>query len=194
MRLAEDAALGLRHSNDGERPAFDLDLLAERIAIAEQVGFQVGADNGNRRTMAVFNVGKIAAGGHLGIAERGPVGGAAVQRDIGQRLGSHGDGDRASGAHSEIADEGGMVLQVLELVRAQLRVPLLHLQEFLGIEIAEERDFDDPETVGAHVGDSVGDIYVHAVDHGHHGNQGGGGQDDTEQREKAAQLAGAQRI
>jgi len=45
--------------------------------------------------------------------------------------------------------------------------------------------------VGAHAGDILGDVNVHAADDGHNRNEGGGGQDDAEQREKASQFAPA---
>ena len=43
-------------------------------------------------------------------------------------------------------------------------------------------------------GRSLRDVHVHAVDHRHHGDQRGGGQDDPEQSQEAAQLARPQRV
>ncbi len=104
-----------------------------------------------------------------------PVGGAAVQGDAGQGLRSERHGNRAAGAHAEIADQRGVILQILELVGAQLRIPLLHEHVFLGIEIAEKGNLYDAKPVGAHVGDGIGDVDVHAVNHGHHCDQRRGG-------------------
>jgi len=82
----------------------------------------------------------------------------------------------------------------LELLRAELRILVLHLQEFLRIEIAQEGDSDHAKTIRAHAGNRVGDEHVHPVNHRHHSDQRGGGQDDAEQREETAQLAGTKRI
>jgi hypothetical protein len=49
------------------------------------------------------------------------------------------------------------------------------------------------EAVGAHVGHILRDVDVHPADHRHHGDQGSGSQNDSEQREKAAKFAAAQR-
>ena len=116
------------------------------------------------------------------------------KRDLGQSLRSQRNCHVAAGAHPEILDQRGVILQILELVGAELRIPLLHLQKFLRIEITEERDFDDAKTVRAHAGNRVGDVHIHAVNHRHHRDQRGGGKNDAEQRQEAAQLAGAQRI
>src|SRR5208282_5988834 len=96
---------------------------------------QVVADYRYRRPMAVFDFGKVTPARDLCVSERCPVGRATAQRDTAQRLRSLGDGDGAAGAHSEITHQRGVILQVLELLLAQLRIPLLHLQELLRVEI-----------------------------------------------------------
>jgi len=45
-----------------------------------------------------------------------------------------------------------------------------------------------------HIGDVLRDHHVHAGDHRHHRDQRGSGQNDAQQREEAAQFAGAQRL
>ena len=197
LRLAEHAALGLGHADHGERPAFDLDLFADGIARpANRFSSDRAPITATVESVPVFNVGEVAARGDFACRpSRAPIGGAAVQIDIWSEV-----CDPSETVTLRLAlmpkslHQRGMVLQIFELVRAQLRIPLLHLQVFLGIEIAEEGDVDDAKAVGAHVGNGVGDVDIHAVNHGHHRDQRGGGQDNAEQREEAAQLAGAQRI
>ena len=75
-----------------------------------------------------------------------------------------------------------------------LRIALLHFEELLGIPGPEPGHAHDAEAVGAHVGDFLGDVQVHAVDQGGDRNQGRGGQNDPEQRQETAQLVLAQRI
>ena len=54
------------------------------------------------------------------------------QGDACQGLRAERHGDVAAGAHSEIAHQRGVFLQELELFGAQLRIALLHVQNFLG--------------------------------------------------------------
>ena len=75
--------LALRHADHGERPALDLDRLADRIASAEKVRLHIGADHGHRRAVPVFDLGEVAAVRDLGVAQRRPIGRAAVQSDLG---------------------------------------------------------------------------------------------------------------
>ena len=82
-----------------------MNLLAERIAVPKQVGLQIGANHRHGTVVTVFEFGKVAALGHLGIAQRAPIGGAAVQSDIGQCLRSERDGHGAAGAHPKITHQ-----------------------------------------------------------------------------------------
>ena len=91
--------------------------------------------------MPVFDFSKVTPSSYLRVSERGPVIGAAIQRDIRKGLRSERDADIASGAHPKIAQQRGVILEVLKLVGTQFRIPLLHLNIFLRIEIAEKGNF-----------------------------------------------------
>ena len=53
--LAEGFALPLAHADDGIGTAIDANLLAQRIAGAEQIVDDIGADDGDVGTVRVFN-------------------------------------------------------------------------------------------------------------------------------------------
>jgi hypothetical protein len=82
----------------------------------------------------------------------------------------------------------GVLTDELILHGLDLRVASLHLDEFLGIPIADKSDTDYAEAVRAHVRELGSDIDVHALHEGHHRNQGAGGKNDAQQCEKAAEL------
>ncbi len=52
----------------------------------------------------------------------------------------------------------------LVLLALDLRVALLHLEKLLRIPVAEKCHADNTESVGAHVGNLLGDVNIHAVD------------------------------
>ncbi len=58
---AEHLALPLANADDGVRRAVNANLLAERIARAEHIVHDVGADDCNVRRVRVFDFGKSAA-------------------------------------------------------------------------------------------------------------------------------------
>ena len=87
-------------------------------------------------------------------------------------------GGAAAGSRAELAREVKLLLEKLELLRLQLRVAPQHLQELLGIEL-HHRDARDAVAVGAHLGHVLRDINIHPVDHRHHRDQRGGGEDDA---------------
>ena len=100
---------------------------------------------------------------------------------------------RAVRDHADILGQRGVGAQELVLLAFQLRIAPLHLQVLLGVPL-HHHDARDAVAVGAHVGDVLRDVDVHARNHGHHRDQRGGGENDAEQREEAAQLAAAQRL
>ena len=69
--------------------------------------------------------------------------------------------------------------QEIVLFPGKLRIAALHFEIFLGIPHAHHDDAAHLEAVGAHAGDVLRDVHIHAVDDGHDGDQGGGGQDDA---------------
>jgi len=79
-----------------------------------------------------------------------------------------------------------MSLDELVLVGPEFRIALLHFEEFLGIEIAEESHADYTESVRAHIRDLVGNVQVHAMNECGNGDQGGGGENDPQEGEEAA--------
>src|SRR5437868_866795 len=87
-----------------------------------------------------------------------------------------------------------MALQESKLRRRQLRILSLHLQELLWIKISYECHAHNSETIRAHVRNVGGNVNIHAVNNGHHRDKRGGGENDSEQREKTAELAGTKRI
>src|SRR5215472_679179 len=73
LRMTEYAAFRDGHANDGEGSALDLDGLADRIAVAEQVVLNVLSDDSYGGVVIVFDLGEIAAGGQLSVGQYGPV-------------------------------------------------------------------------------------------------------------------------
>src|SRR5205085_2610053 len=82
--------------------------------------------------------------------------------------------------HADVADEGGMCLEELELLARQLGITTLHFQIFLGIKGTDHDHAANAKSVGAHVGDIFRDVAIHSVDHGHDGDQSGSGQNNAE--------------
>ncbi len=99
----------------------------------------------------------------------------------------------AAALHAELLQHGGVTLEEVELFAAELRIAPLHFQVLFRIELTDHDHAMHAETVCAHVGNILGDVVVHAVDHGHDGDESGGRQDNPEQRQEAAQLTGAER-
>ena len=62
---------------------------------------------------------------------------------------------------------------------------------FLGSQLHHD-DAGDAVAISAHIGDVLGDVDIHAGDDRHDGDEGGGGKNNPEQRQEAAQLAAAQ--
>ena len=97
--------------------------------------------------------------------------------------------DAPVGFHPYISDKGEVTLQKLVFLHGELWILALEFQIFLGIELAQDGDAVQAEPVCSHVGDLFRHVDIHAVNHRHHDNQRGGGEDNPQQREKAAQLA-----
>ncbi len=99
----------------------------------------------------------------------------------------------ALGFHADLLQHGGMGLQKIEFLAGQFRIAPLHFEVLLRIEISDHDHTAHAEAISAHVGDVFGDVVVHAVDDGHNGNKGGSGQNDAQERQEAAELAGVER-
>ena len=100
---------------------------------------------------------------------------------------------RAVRNHPQVFGQRGVRFQKFVFFRLKLRVAPLHFEIFLRVPL-HHHDARHPVSVGAHVGDVLRDINVHPGNHRHHGDQRGGGENDPQQRQEAAQLAAAQRL
>jgi hypothetical protein len=101
--------------------------------------------------------------------------------------------DSAVRDHSDLAGQPRVRLEKLELLAAQLRIAAEHLEELLGVPL-HQRDARDAVAVGPHLRDILRDVTVHPGNYRHHGDERGGGENDPEQGEKAAEFAGAERL
>ena len=163
-------------------------VLPMRVDALEKARADVVADEGHGGVAADFFVGDAAAAIHLNVVDHGDGVGDALDAD-GLLGGAFvGDARLAGDHHAEILEEGGVVLDELVLLGPELGVAFLHFEEFLGVEISEKGHADDAEAVGAHIGDLVGDVDIHAMDERRDGDQGGGGENDAQEREETAQL------
>jgi len=111
-----------------------------------------------------------------------------LQPDSVNRIASVADLDAAVGDQANFANPRGVALDEGVFGLRELRIGALHFQKLLGIETLKHKT-PDGETVIAHGGRGFGDVDVHPVDHGHDGDQGGGGKNNAEQRQEGTELA-----
>ena len=114
--------------------------------------------------------------------------------DARHSVGAVGDGSRARAGDADLAHQRDAALYKRVLFLGKFRVLVQSFHERLRIAAADERHAQHPESFGPHIGGAVGDVEVHAMNHCHHSDQSGGGEDHSEQRQKAAKLARRQRV
>ena len=168
--------------------------------------FPIGSTLGKKRSLRsaprkhhghvalIFDIGEEAALVHLGVAHCGGIGRDPLEAHGPHHVGAVGDGSRTRTGDPDLAHQPGAALDERVLLPGQLRISLLRLKKFPGVLNAGERRAQHAESVVAHVGGAVGDIHIHSMDQGDHGNQRPGGQNDAHQRQDAAELARSKRI
>jgi len=164
---------------------------ADRAGVGEKLVFDVVADEDRVHVPVVLGIRKEAPLLRLDVGDDPHIRRHALQGHILHQLFAEMHGDAAAGAYADFAGEREPRAQERELLLGQLRVAPQHFEVLLGI-VLHHGDALHAVAVGAHAGDILGDVDVHAVNHGHHRNERGGGQDDAEQGEKAAQFAPAE--
>ncbi len=194
QRVAEHAAQRLGSAHHFVGIAFDLDDFADRIAPLEEAIAHIVAQKDNGSVTANLFVGDAAAGVDLYVIDGGDIVRDALHIHAQDAIALERNASVAGSHHADFFEQGRAVLDELVFVRPDLRIPLLHLHELLGIERAEPRHADYAETIGAHVGDLLRDVQVHPMDEGGHGDQRGGSQNDPEQGKKTTQFVFAERI
>jgi len=149
------------------------------------------ADESHGPPPAVFDVGQKAAFHGCEIANERQIGRGADNLDRVQMVLSPIDRGCAAGLKAVFARERRVAAQELEFLASQLGIAALHFEEFFRVPL-DHNDPADTKAVGPHARDVLSDIDVHTLNHGHDRDQGGGRQDDPQQREETAQLARAQ--
>jgi hypothetical protein len=120
---------------------------------------------GDGLELDLFNeAGLVARGGALGQLGKRPDVLVALQ---------------GAGGEVEVLDSDGLVAAARFQVGVEALGPLELVQD---------------EGVRAEVGDVVSDVDVHAVDHGHYDDEGGGGDDHAEEGQERPQLVAAHRF
>ncbi len=194
LRIAKHAAQRLGDADHLVRHAFHRDGLAYGIGSREKARADVVADEHYRRVAANLLVGDGAAAIDLNVVDLRNAVGDPLNVDSLLGFALVGNARLAGDHHSEIFQHGGVALHELILVRPELGIALLHFEELLGVEVAEESHADHAEAVRPHVGDFFGDIDVHAVDQRGDGDQRRSGEDDAQEREEAAEFVLSKRV
>src|ERR1039457_4236403 len=194
LALSECAADSFGDTHNAERKAPELNLLVERIAVGKQLLHQVLTDDEDAGIVLVVDVADIASLLDFFAANVGETGGHRVELDLVDHVAlvarwrtgvEHGHG-------AEFLVPLAVVAQVFVVLPAKRLVAAARVEET--IETLRPLELVQHEPIGAQVGDMLGDIEVHAVDHRHDHDQRGGGNDDAEQRQEGPELVAAQRL
>src|SRR6185437_13297822 len=187
--LAEDAADLLEGSDDGELLGIGANGVAQRVFGGEELACDAGADQADVSGVLILDVGEVAA----------EFDGAGVDA-------THGGGEAVDAGVIEfvvgVAESGGAGHGAAD--GFAMRAGCGHGVHVLGIEVAVSQGFGeeveigngergarDPEDVGAEVGDLLLDVEVGALDKGHDGDERGHAHDETEHRQRGAELVRA---
>ena len=194
LGIAEDApqCLGDAHYFIGN--ALDGDRLADGVFALEKARSDVIADERHRCVAAHLLIGDPPPHVHLDIVDRRDVVGDALQVDILHRVPFEGHSGTPRSHHPQFLHQDSLALEEFALIRTDLGIALIHLEELLRVPRAEPRHADHAEPVRSHVGDLFGDVHVHSVDQGGDGDQGGGRQNNPQQGQEATELILAERI
>ncbi len=121
LRVAEHAAQRLGDADHFVRIAFNLDGLADRVAVREEARANIVADEGHRRVAADLFVGDAAAGIHLNIVDGGNVVGDAFDIHAFRGVALVGDARLARDHHAEVFQQRGLAFDELVFVAAGSR-------------------------------------------------------------------------
>src|ERR1017187_1053248 len=192
LALSERAADSFGDTHNAERKAPQLNFLVERIDVGKQLLHKVLTDDADAGIVLVVDVADIASLLDFFAANVGETGGHRVELDLVDHVAlvarwrtgvEHGHG-------ADFLVPLEVVAQIFVVLHANRLVAPARVEE--AIETLRPLELVKHERIGAQVGDMLGDIEVHAVDHGHDHDQRGGGNHHAEQGEEGAQLVAAQ--
>src|ERR1019366_2278610 len=187
LRLAKYRALGFGHTDDFKHHAFRRNGLSDRTGPDEKLVLEVVPDKCHVHVAIVLDLGEEASLFRLHVGDHPDIGRCTLQADAFRNFGAAVHRDTASGVDADLPRHRQTLAKKFVFLAAQLGITPQHLHVFLGVE-AHHHDALHAVPIGAHAGNILRDIDVHARNHAHYRNQRGGGQNDTEQSKKASQL------
>src|ERR1019366_9512361 len=193
LRLAEDRALRFGHADDFKHHAFRRDGLSDGTRSRKKLVLEIVPDERHVPVAIILDLREKTSLFRLDIVDHRDIGRRALQADVFRYLRAAVHRDTASRADADLFGHGQTLAQKFVFLATQLGIAAQHFHVFLGVE-AHHHDALHAVPIGAHTGDILRDVHVHARNYTHHGDQRGGRQNDSEQREKAAQFAAAQRM
>ena len=173
--LAEHAALLLGYADDGIGATAEVDDFPDRVDGWKKLLLHLVTDDGDHHPAGVVGIGEKPALGDLGVGDDPDVGGDPTQFHFFHPFGGEVHGDLAVRLDADFAQQFGFAFQEVELLAGKLWVSTLHFEELLRVPLADHDHAADAKAVDAHDGDLGADVVIHAADHAHDGDQGGGG-------------------
>src|SRR6266478_767699 len=190
LRLTEGRADRVRDADNQERPAINQEFVANGIKAGEKLNGQVVANHSDLGPALIVTLGDVAAVARCDDVDVHHVGGDAA--DIGvvesMRAGAHFSIDAQLHANAE--RQLHIVAQRFEVVPGNLFVAAVGLHVL--VDVGNDGEASQQKNVGAHIGDAVGDVAVHAGDQGDDHNERGNRQDDAQEHQEGAHFVGAQ--
>ena len=190
-RLAEHTPQRLRHSHHLEGSPVHLERFTYRVNVREEALLDIVADKAAPELLVVVDIRQESPLSCLVVTHGPYVGRHTLNARAVQPLIPETQIGLTAALQTNIRNELRPLPYEVVLLAIEPRILTLQFQKFLGIPIANKGEADDTKAIRAHVRNAFGDVPVHAVDHAHHGNEGGGGEDNSQQSEKTPQLTRA---
>ena len=152
----------------------------------------VRTDDADAGIVLVIGVGNVPAGGDLFAPDVDKTGSNGTHGDLIDQVPLV----ACRGVRSQLRQSSDVLVAVKILPK---KLVFLHTNGLVappriqkGVESLRPLELVENESVGAQVGDVLGDVQVHAVHNRHDDDQGGGSDDDSKQSQERAQLVAAQ--
>jgi hypothetical protein len=178
--LPEDRPLRFRNADYIEGAAIEMNYFANRVYVGKESFLQVIPDEGHSRPFPVLDIGQKAARCGLGVRDDTHICGDASQANIFYAVIAVMHGNAPRSLHPDCSQERSMGIEEFIFINGQFRISPAHFQIFLRVPFADHGQAPDPESVGAHVGDLIGDVAVHSFDDRHDSDQSCRGEDDAQ--------------
>src|ERR1022692_4221732 len=173
LRLAEYRSLSFGHTDNFEHHAFRRNGLSNRTGgSGKKLVLEVVPDERHVHVAIVLDLGEKASVFRLDIVDHSDIGRRALQADVFRHLRAAVHRDTAAGVDADLFGHGQTLAKKFVFFLLELGIAPQHLQVFLGVE-AHHHDALHAVPVGAHTGNILCNIDVHARNYAHHRDQGG---------------------